>query len=75
MGIGSRCVFYSSFFHGHLFCDYRHIDHDKTAMFKFPEEPLNTMEMKSKALQFLNKYTIRNFFAPIIFASLNTTIP
>ena len=56
-----RRVFYSSFFHGHLFRDYRHIYHDKTAMFKFPEEPLDTMEMKSKALQFLNKHTSCNW--------------
>ena len=56
-----RSVFYSSFFHGYLFRDYRHIYHDKTTVFDFPEEPLDTLEMKKKALQFLNKHTSRNW--------------
>ena len=61
MGMSSRRVFYSSFFHGHLFRDYRHIYHDKTTVFNFPEEPLDTQEMKNEALKFLTKHTSRNW--------------
>ena len=72
MGMGSRCVFYSGFFHEHLFRDYRHIYHDKTTVFKFLEEPLDTLKMKSKVLQFLTKHTSRNWSREgILLASLS----
>ena len=61
MGMGSRCVFYSGFFHEHLFRDYRHIYHDKATVFNFPEELLDTQEMKNEALKFLTKHTSCNW--------------
>ena len=72
MGMSSRRVFYSSFFHYHLFRDYRHIYHDKTTVFDFPEELLDTQEMKRKALQFLSRHTSRNWSGDgILSASLS----
>lgn len=53
-------VYYSSFFHGHLFRDYRFIsDTGKAFNFKFPDEPLQTQEMKRKALNFLISHVAR----------------
>ena len=49
------------FFHGHLFCDYRHIYHDKTTVFNFPEEPLDIQEIKNEVLKFLTKYISCNW--------------
>lgn len=44
-----------------MFRDYRHIYNDKTDVFKFPEEALDTLKMKGKGLDFLIKHTSRNW--------------
>lgn len=60
--VSKRGVYYSSFFHGHLFRDYRFIPSNtgKVSVFTFPVEPIETQQMKRKALGFLNRHTSRN---------------
>ena len=61
VNLSKRSIFYSSFFHGHMFRDYRHIYYDKTSMFDFPDKALDTQEMKKQALNFLNAHTSCNW--------------
>ena len=70
VNLSKRRIFYSSFFHGHMFRDYRHIYYDKTSMFDFPDKALDTQEMKKQALNFLNAHTSCNWLRNGILSAL-----